>query len=202
MASMRSVCRQLISWPFFVGIGAGVALVAGAFAAPTYFVVQELDGRRADQTTRLVSPSVADREALPAYGTAPSDWTLRDVASGDTTTLGAVQEGTTVVVNVWATWCTPCRTEMPTLQALHDSTDRARVVLVLAEARSTVHPYLKKEDLSVPSYVVERFPTILQGQAIPRTYVLSPEGQAVHRHVGAADWNTAPVHRLLNRIRS
>ena len=202
MASLRSFFRQLFSWPFFAGIGAGIALVAGGFAITTYFVVQELEGRSGGQPSTLATPSVADRGALPAYGTAPSDWTLRSVASGDTTTLGAVQADGPIVLNVWATWCTPCKTEMPTLQALHDSTDQARVVLVSSEARSTVQPYLEKEGLTVPSFVVEDVPAALQGRAIPRTYVLSPEGQVVHRHVGAANWNTAPVHRLLGRIQS
>jgi thiol-disulfide isomerase/thioredoxin len=103
------------------------------------------------------------------------------------------------VVNVWATWCQPCRSELPTLQALHDST--GTVVLVSDEPRDEVRAFLDRAGHDMPAYVAGQWPSVLEGQAVPRTFVVDGNGQVIYRHVGAADWGSAPTYAFLRRLR-
>jgi thiol-disulfide isomerase/thioredoxin len=193
--------RKLFTWPFFVGIGVGVGLTIGGILVFGYVVSQTMSTGGGGGQAVLGAPDLpADRAALPAYAAAPEDWTLRAATEDDSTTLGALR-GQTVVVNLWATWCGPCKTEMPTLQALHDSTGgRVKTVLVSTEDRSTVRRFAEKSDYSMPMFVADETPKAFGGRAIPRTYIISPEGQVVGQHVGAADWNAEAVHRFLRRV--
>ena len=97
------------------------------------------------------------------------------------------------MINKWATWCVPCKAEMPTLQALHDSMGQNVGLAVVTEQSSEhVRRCFGNTGYSMPVYVVDSLPVSLRGRGIPRTYVVRPDGQVVYRHVGAADWNRLP----------
>src|SRR5688500_16588892 len=61
----------------------------------------------------------AGQIASPHPGFAAPDFTL-ETLGGDTTSLAA-QRGKVVIVNLWASWCGPCRAEMPAIQRLYDA---------------------------------------------------------------------------------
>src|SRR2546428_2264066 len=71
---------------------------------------------------------------LVAVGSRAPQFTATDLASGRVTTLADFR-GTVVLLNVWATWCQPCRVEMPSLERLHRRLGGAdfRVVAVSAD---------------------------------------------------------------------
>jgi thiol-disulfide isomerase/thioredoxin len=87
--------------------------------------------------------------------------------------------GSPVIVNFWATWCVPCRIEMPELQAFHAAHPSARVVAVnLGEARGAVVDWVKQLGLTF-DIALDPDGSIaslyrLRGQ--PSTYVVSPGG--------------------------
>jgi hypothetical protein len=92
--------------------------------------------------------------------------------------------------------------DVPTLEALHDSVSAEVPIAVISEeSRDRVRTYVENAGLSLPMYVIDDVPAPFEGRAIPRTYVVRDDGQVVYRHVGAADWNAEPVHRLLDRFR-
>jgi len=202
MSSPRSLLSSVFSWTFLAGILSGAGLTVGGFFLFAWIMVAHFQPGGAAEGDALSTPDVPTQEVLPAYGTVPSDWTLRPATAADSTTFGALAAEGPVVVNVWATWCAPCREEMPTLQALHDSTGQdTRVVLVSTEARTTVRDFVEKNEYAMPVYVAETVPGVLNGRAIPRTYVVRPgDRQVVYRHVGAADWNAESVHGFLDRV--
>jgi peroxiredoxin len=109
-----------------------------------------------------------------------------------------------VIVNFWATWCQPCLTEMPTLEALWQQY-RARGLMVLGVSvdrgapRPVLDPYVSRVGLS--------FPVLLDADlkasqawrvtGLPATFVVRPGGHAVGMAFGPREWNSAEMRALL-----
>lgn len=101
----------------------------------------------------------------------------------------AEQDGQVLLINFWATWCAPCRKEIPDLKALHSDLegltvigvaldrDGAEVVTPFVEEQAINYPIVLDADRSVES---ELGPTY----GIPTTLVVDPNGQITHRVVG------------------
>jgi thiol-disulfide isomerase/thioredoxin len=100
--------------------------------------------------------------------------------------------GKTVFVNYWATWCGPCRAEMPSIQRLYDrSRDLGIVFLVVSDEKpERIAEYQKKNALTMPIYRSTRArPAAFETDGIPATFILAPDGRIAFRHVGAARWD-------------
>jgi thiol-disulfide isomerase/thioredoxin len=107
--------------------------------------------------------------------------------------------GRRVVLNVWASWCAPCRAEMASLQALSDQLDPARALVVglaVDDDPHLVREYLRRSPV--------RFPIVLQAQpnsvarelavrALPETLLLDAAGRVTGRELGARDWTDATL---------
>ncbi|TVQ35020.1 MAG: TlpA family protein disulfide reductase [Wenzhouxiangella sp.] len=97
--------------------------------------------------------------------------------------------GDWVVVNYWATWCAPCRKEIPDLSNLHDSRDDI-VVLGLAFEDTSIEEFesfLVQYPASYPILLVDTFdpPAALGApRALPTTYLVDREGHLVHTWIG------------------
>lgn len=98
--------------------------------------------------------------------------------------------GKWVVVNYWATWCPPCREEMPELQGFHDDhKDSDGVVLGINAEEITaerLNNFLDDYFISYPNYVAGPVYRTELGvvPGLPTTYLLTPEGELVARQVG------------------
>ncbi len=103
--------------------------------------------------------------------------------------------GEVVLLNVWATWCLPCREEMPSLQRLHEAFggDGLRIVAVsidrAADAekiRDFAREYgLTFEILHDPSGEIQR---AYQTTGVPETFVIGREGDIRRKQIGAVNW--------------
>jgi peroxiredoxin len=105
---------------------------------------------------------------------------------GDGVTLQALR-GQSVVINFWATWCVPCRREMPELQSLHEHTGVRVLAVNLAESPAAIQQWVDEFDLTL-TVVLDRNGQIaeqyrLRGQ--PSTYVVAPDGIITHIYYGA-----------------
>ena len=113
--------------------------------------------------------------------------------------------GSTVVVNFWATWCVPCRDEMPSLERLRASLEGKRFVILavnLAEPDSRVRKFLDAMPL--------RFPILMdrdagaakawQAKLLPATYVIGPDGVIRYRHLGELDWSKPEVRAQIVKL--
>jgi thiol-disulfide isomerase/thioredoxin len=125
--------------------------------------------------------------------------------AGDTTTLdelAAVKPDAPMVVNLWASWCPPCRTEMPMLVAAQQA--RPGVVFVFAnqgEAPGTIRHFLQSEALAPHNVLVDsgqRLARAANAQAFPTTLFFAADGRLVDRHMGLL--SRATLARALNRI--
>jgi len=126
--------------------------------------------------------------ATAAYETTePVDFTLAQLGGGEVTVSD--YRGDWVVVNYWATWCTPCVKEMPELSALHEERDG---VVVLGLAYEDVDDadfvdFLEKAPVSYPILKVDVYdPPQPFGapKVLPTTIILDPSGKAVKTFLG------------------
>lgn len=121
---------------------------------------------------------------------------------GDTTSLGAWR-GKVVVLNLWATWCRVCITELPSLMALRDSlrgTD-AVVLAVSAESAERVRGFVAKRRIDLPVYLEwSPMPKSLGVLALPTTLVIDREGRIVLRHQGLADWGRPEIVEFVREV--
>ncbi len=119
---------------------------------------------------------------------------------GETVTLGALR-GKTVFLNVWATWCGPCRMEMPNLEALWESVkDDPEVVFILAadNEKAEVTKFLQDNPHKAPVYLLdEPAKKKLKITAFPTTMILSKEGEVVFKQLGSAAWDGGTTREFL-----
>ncbi len=112
--------------------------------------------------------------------------------------------GQVVIVNFWATWCPPCRAEMPSMQRAWEALRPEGVVLLavnMGERRETVAEFHEQSLID--------FPLLLDGslaaaagwpiEGLPTTYVVDPQGRAVYAATGMREWDAPEV---LGQIRS
>jgi thiol-disulfide isomerase/thioredoxin len=108
-----------------------------------------------------------------------------------------------VFVNSWATWCQPCRAEMPGIERLAGAmaSQPVAVVLVSGEEPERVREYVSSRGLSIPVYVwASEAPRLLASPTIPATFVLDRAGNVVFKHVGAARWDGPASQEFLRRL--
>ena len=136
-------------------------------------------------------------------GSRAPEFAAIDLATGDSVRL-ATYQGEVVLLNIWATWCAPCREEMPSLQRLHEafgdqgfrivavSIDEAEPEVVRAFQREFALTFTIAQDRS---RAIER---MYQTTGVPETFVLNREGRIVKKQIGAMRWDS-PVNRDLVR---
>jgi thiol-disulfide isomerase/thioredoxin len=113
-------------------------------------------------------------------------------------------KGRVVVLNFWATWCGPCKEEMPSLQALHkgrvdgqsDATHAVVIGINVKETASTVRRFMSAQHLDLPVVLDAQGDLTRQWgvRIYPTTVLIGPDGQARWRVVGEVDWN-GPISR-------
>jgi thiol-disulfide isomerase/thioredoxin len=110
--------------------------------------------------------------------------------------------GKWVVLNFWATWCAPCRTEMPMLDRLQVAMPDI-AVLPVATGRNAVEGIERfYEEAGVTALPVLRDPKSdlarsIGVMALPVTVILNPEGQEVARLIGDAHWDSDNAKAIL-----
>ncbi len=140
--------------------------------------------------------SVEDREQISTY-----QWNLRGVNTSDINfeTL----KGKVIFVNFWATWCPPCKAEMPMIQKLYnDYKDKVAFVFVTNENRETVQSFFEKNQYHLPVYNAISIPPkeLTKSNSIPASYLIDKSGDIVVYKVGAADWNSRKTRMLIDNL--
>ena len=114
-------------------------------------------------------------------------------------------KGKFVVLNFWATWCPPCRAEMPSMSELHAKyADKDLVVYAVSvqEDPGTVKNYLRDKQYAFPIVLDPdgAVSKLFVGSGIPTTYVLDREGRAIAGMVGGREWNTPEAYGVFEAI--
>lgn len=135
-------------------------------------------------------------------GKVAPDFTLMNMA-GQQVSLSQYR-GKVVILNFWATWCPPCREEMPSMEALYKKYQDQGFVMLAVNVDETgaaaVRKFLQKNPYSFPilldsdnvaqnTYGVFRF---------PESFIIDRNGVIVDKVIGGRDWTAAGASKLLN----
>ena len=149
------------------------------------------------------STAVAGKEPLHPVIATPvaADFNLMDV-DGQLHTLSKYR-GKIVIVNFWATWCPPCRFELPAMEKVWERLKDKGVVILginVGEDEDTIFTFTTDYPVTFPllmdsdSSVTQTYPVI----GLPTTYVINPQGKLVYKAIGTRDWNEdALVKKIL-----
>lgn len=109
-----------------------------------------------------------------------------------------------VVLNFWATWCTPCTLEMPTLEGLwREYRERGLVVVGISvdrgAPRALLEPYLQNLGLTFPILLDPELQTAEAWRvtALPATFIVRPGGEVTGMAIGPREWDSEEMRALL-----
>jgi len=131
------------------------------------------------------------------------DFTLKDLQGSQVTIKDF--RGKVIFLNFWATWCPPCRREMPSMERLYKQLkDRGLVILAvdMQESEKLVKAFMSDFSLSFPA-LLDRNGDIsfLYGiRGLPSTYIIDREGQIVGKAVGPRDWSSQESIQLFQSL--
>lgn len=124
-------------------------------------------------------------------GPAKLDFTVKDMNGADVRI--ADYKGKVILLNYWATWCGPCKVEIPDLIALYDQyKDRGFVVLGVSQDDDpeTLRAFAKTFRMTYPVLVGRDHPDLIDAQGplwgLPTTYVIGRDGSICGKHLGPA----------------
>ena len=148
-------------------------------------------------------PSVAQRGVVKPGEPAPN-FQLRDM-NGRTMSLSELR-GKVVLLNFWATWCGPCRVEMPAMERLYRAYDRKdfEILAVSTDAQgvAVTRPFQEENKLTFPILHDSDFRVGLSygARTLPMTFMVDRQG-IVRQHIfGARDWEAPEAHQLIEML--
>jgi thiol-disulfide isomerase/thioredoxin len=118
----------------------------------------------------------------------------------------AAYTGQVVLVNFWATWCGPCRAEMPSMERLYQELRPQGFAIIAVDYRETrdqVAPFVQELGLTFPvaldedgSVGDELYPIV----GLPTSYLVDRRGRVVARKVGYLEWDGAAARALIETL--
>ncbi len=141
-----------------------------------------------------------------AVGKKAPDFRVVELATGDSVSLRERYAGQVTLVNIWATWCGPCREEMPAMEKAYqelaprgfkvaavsiDESDPASVIAFGAEMGVTFDLLQDQSGLIQRTY---------QTTGVPESFLLDRDGVIVKRIIGAHDWSSKVNRELIERL--
>lgn len=169
-------------------VGAVVALMAAGLGAGSYFLRDELRQIAVGSTAPNFSAITVDDKP-------PQIKTL------------ASYKGEVVLLNIWATWCLPCRREMPSIDSLYRdyASKGLKVVAVSVDEKDKVkdiREFVKEFNLSfeILHDTAKAIPQSYQTTGFPESFVIGRDGTIQKKWIGEENWNSAPNRRLVESL--
>lgn len=114
--------------------------------------------------------------------------------------------GKVVIVNFWATWCPPCRFELPSMEALWQELKKEDVVMLainIGEDADTIFTFTTDYPVTFPllmdrdSSVIKQYPVL----GIPTSFIIDPQGRIIYRAVGTREWNDEKIIKQIIELK-
>ena len=139
---------------------------------------------------------------LPDRPQAP-DFVLADI-DGNQYRLSDYR-GQVVIINFWATWCPPCRAEMPSMQRAWQQLEKEGILMLginVGEDEDTIFQFTANYPVEFPllmdqdSRVINQWPV----RGLPTTFVVSPAGKITYRAIGGREWDDPDLLAMVRAL--
>ena len=143
-------------------------------------------------------------ERVAVGGRAP-DFKVLDLATGDSLDLRDHYDGKVTLVNIWATWCIPCRQEMPSMQrAWIQLKDHGFAIAAVSIDEGSAEPVTRfAQELGLTFDILHdrsgRIQQVYQTAGVPESFLLDEDGVILKRVIGAHDWSSPANISLIER---
>jgi peroxiredoxin len=207
----------------------GIAMMMGAAALGALFVARSISPPspvvvpRSERAVEAPPPLPETRAARPRAGRVLTvDEAVKDLdlirpsrqklaenftvaLTGGTRFRLADQRGKVVLINFWATWCPPCREEMPAMERLwRQHKDNGFVLLAVSvDAKADlVPPFVGEHKLTFPVAVDAKMDVAnLYGvKGLPSSFIVDPKGTLTALAIGPRAWDNDAAHSLIERM--
>ena len=115
--------------------------------------------------------------------------------------------GRVVIVNFWATWCPPCRAEMPSMQRAWEQLEKEGILMLginVGEDEDTIFQFTANYPVAFPllldqdSKVINQWPV----RGVPTTFVVDPKGRIAYRAIGGIQWDDPELLVLIRAFQT
>jgi thiol-disulfide isomerase/thioredoxin len=151
----------------------------------------------------LLASSAIGQELKP-WGRAPTPALQLQDVEGAAHKL-ADYRGKVVLVNFWATWCVPCREEMPSLERLRAAMDGKPFVILavnVGEGVRAARDFGQKLELGFP-LLLDRDTKVAKSwgaRVLPASYLVGPDGAIRYSYFGELDWASEPIRKRIEAL--
>lgn len=184
-------------------------IVVGMLGFAMYeFIGSTSDDDQEENGAMITAPTTNNEEEVESFddiglgkGETAPDFKLKNL-EGETVSLSDYK-GKRVLVNFWATWCPPCREEIPDLQKLYDSEDVVILAVNLTdteENEENIADFVDSYEMTFPVLLDESsdVSSAYQVYAYPTSYMIDSNGHIQFIALGAMDYNL--MVKKLNKI--
>jgi peroxiredoxin len=143
------------------------------------------------------------RSDILVGGAAP-EFSLSDL-SGNAVRLANLR-GRVVFLNIWATWCEPCREELPSMQSLYERLHGPDFEMLAVNAdqgdRSVVDRFVREHGLTLPVLLDPELSVadLYRVTGYPETFIIDRNGRIVAHDLGPRDWDSSASHSAFARL--
>lgn len=145
-----------------------------------------------DQQSSIDSNNASANVSLPSFS-------IQDI-NGNVVNLQSLK-GKKLFVNLWASWCGPCKREIPSIEKLSQSVDNSKVQFLLIsfdDRFEFAKKYFSSKGFRLPIYYPkENPPSLFNVQGIPATFIFNENGELIKRVDGSENYDTKEYKTLL-----
>lgn len=172
---------------------------------PAYILLTALGLQAPGLHAELPSPELSHELTRLSTPLPAPDFTLPDM-DGEARSLSDYR-GKVVMLNFWATWCPPCRREIPSMESIYQDLQKdGFVVLAVNEFESTDHVFAYTGQLSVfPTFPIlfdsdSKISQDYDVKGLPTTLLIDKQGKVVYRAVGGRDFDHPAVRDIVRKL--
>lgn len=150
----------------------------------------------------IAAPSLASTPGEVGIGATLREATMQGL-SGPSRKLSEYR-GKPLIINVWASWCAPCRSEMGSLEALfwrNEGKQFAMIGISTDDYPEKAKAFLQKSPTSFAHFIDQRLEleNMLGANRLPLTVLVDANGRVVGKYYGAKDWDSAEARAVIGK---